>query len=368
LGLNWYFSPFNNGQKDGIYSQLLSVQYSKQSTDNYNDNVFNISSEGEKLRVLWSNRFEFTSKKWLNIGLESSTEDFSQQGPTSDNPVNKDENNDTWSIVSDGLYALSEDLQLSASYRYDNNDIFDNANSYRVGATYAINNDWRVFISQGKAIKNPTFVERFGYFPNSFLGNPNLSPEQQKSTEVGLEGAFDSFSIQISWFDATLDNEILGFVFVPATSQFTAQNATAQSTRQGLELSAQGQYGQYSWQAQYSYLDASEDNNGAQQAELRRSRHTGSLSATYTLNEQHQIYVQADYTGSKLDNYFPPMQAGQIVGLNPYWLVSANYRYTHNKNVSINLRLSNVLNASYEDVFGYNTDGSRALLNLSYSW
>ncbi|MFT6268695.1 MAG: vitamin B12 transporter [Alphaproteobacteria bacterium] len=364
VGLNWYFTPTTNGKKDGIYSQLLSLQYSKQDTDNFSDNLFERMSQGEKLRVLWSNRFEFTANKWLNIGLESTSEDFKQQGPTAQSGVNQSQSNDTWSVVSDGVYAISNALSVSASYRYDNNDIFDNASSYRAGATYAINNDWRVFVSQGQAIKNPTFVERFGFFPNSFLGNPDLVPEQQRSTEAGIEGAFENISIQLNWFNAELNNEVLGFVFVPETGQFTAQNASAQSTREGIELSLSGQIQELSWQAQYSYLDASEGNS----AELRRSRHTGSVSTTYSLDEQHQLYVQADYAGTKFDNFFPPMQAGQRVSLSAYWLLSTNYQYTHNDQLSANLRLSNMFNEDYEDVFGYNTDGSRILLSLAYSW
>lgn len=363
-GLNWYFTPHIDNQKNGIYSQLLSIQYSKQDTDNFSDNLFSRMSSGEKLRVLWSNRFEFTANKWLNIGLESTSEDFKQQGPTAQSGVNQKKSNDTKSIVGDGVYAINNALSLSVSYRYDNNEIFNNANSYRAGATYFINNDWRIFVSRGQAIKNPTFVERFGFFPNSFLGNPELSPEQQQSTEAGIEGAFENISIQLNWFNATLDNEILGFVFVPETGQFTAQNATAESTREGIELSLSGQVDKLSWQAQYSYLDASEGNS----AELRRARHTGSASTTYSFNEQHQVYIQADYAGTKFDNFFPPMQAAQIVSLGSYWLVSANYQYTHNDQLSASLRFSNMFDEDYEDVFGYNTDGSRVLLGFTYSW
>jgi vitamin B12 transporter len=369
IGLNWHFAPTTNGQKDSIYSQLLAIQYSKQSTDNFSNNLFDRMSQGEKLRVLWSNRFEFETNKWLNIGLESTAEDFKQQGPSADSGVNQNESNDTWSIVSDGLYAINDAVSLSASYRYDNNDIFDNASSYRAGATYAINNDWRIFVSQGRAIKNPTFVERFGFFPGSFLGNPDLKPEQQKSTEMGVEGAFDSVSVQLSWFSATLNNEILGFVFVDSTGGFTAKNASSESTREGFELSLHGQFDKLSWQGQYSYLDAKQPAFGnINVAELRRARHTGSVSTTYTLNEQHQLYLQADYAGTKFDNFFPPMQAGQLVSLDSYWLLSTNYHYTHNEQLSANLRLSNVFNKDYEDVFGYNTDGSRALFSIAYNW
>ena len=363
-GLNWYFAPHRNPQEDRIYSQLVSLQYSKQETNNFSNNAFDRTSSGEKLRMLWSNRFEFTTSKWLNIGLESTNEEFTQRGPNAASGVNQQQSNDTWSIVSDGLYALNNELSLSASYRYDNNDIFDNAGSYRIGVTYTISNDWRIFASQGRAIKNPTFVERFGFFPNTFTGNPDLIPEQQTSIEMGIEGAFDNVTVQVNWFNATLNDEILGFVFVPETGGFTAQNSAQESTREGIELSLNGQVNNVSWQAQYSYLDAAQENA----AELRRSKHTGSISATYTYSAQHQYYVQADYTGTKLDQFFPPAQAAQLVSLKSYWLVSANYQYTYSQNISLNVRLSNSFNEQYEDVFGYNTNGREALLGLRYTF
>jgi vitamin B12 transporter len=364
LGLNWHFAPTVNGQKDGIYSQLLSIQYSKQDTDNFSNNMFERSSRGERLRALWSNRLELAAKKWINLGLESSVQNFRQQGLTSDSDINQKRSSETFSFVSDALYALTNELALSASYRYDNNDVFTNDSSYRLGATFKINNDWRVFVSQGKAIKNPTFIERFGFFPNSFLGNPKLSPEQQKSIEAGIEANFDDISLQISAFSATLNNEILGFIFIPETGQFTAQNADTKSTRDGLELSIQGEISAFDWQAQYSYLDASEGNS----AELRRSKHSGSLSTTYTMDKQNQVYIQADYAGTKFDNFFAPMQAGQIVSLKSYWLVSANYQYKHTEKMSFSLRLANLFDANYEDVFGYNTNGRSMLLTASYIW
>jgi vitamin B12 transporter len=365
LGFNWHFTPSENAIEKSIYSQLLSIQYSSQETENFTDKIFDRSSTGKKLRLLWTNRFKFANDKWINIGLESTTEDFEQRGASADNQANQNQSNDTFSFVSDGLYGLTNELSLSASYRYDNNDEFNNADSFRYGTTYAINNDWRLFVSQGKAIKNPTFVERFGFFPGSFLGNESLIPEQQNSTEAGIEGSFNNTSIQVSWFDANLDNEILGFVFDPESGQFTAQNATEKSERQGFEISGSGQIDKLSWQAQYSYLDAMEGSA----RELRRSRHSGSASATYTLNEYHQWYVQADYSGTKFDRFFPPFpQPSQVVSLGSYWLASANYIYNHNDRLSVNLRFSNLFNEEYEDVFGYNTEGRRALLGVRYNW
>ena len=362
--INWHFNEHQTGQEHSIYSQLLSLQYSQQDTNNYSNAQFDRASQGKKLRVLWSNRFEFTSNKWLNIGLESTKEEFMQQGLGPNNGINQQRSNNTWSLVSDGVYALSPALSLSGSYRWDNNDTFKNADSYRVGASYAIGRDWRVYVSQGQAITNPTFVERFGFFPDTFTGNPNLVPEQQKSQEIGIEGAFDTLSLQLNWFTATLNNEILGFVFIPDTGGFSAQNSSGKSQREGVEVSLQGQFKRLNWQAQYSYLDAKQENT----IELRRARHSGSLSATYTHNAKHQYYIQADYTGSRFDSFFDPSAGAQTVALSNYWLLSSNYQYFYSNKLQINLRLSNALNKQYEDVLGYNTNARDFLVGITYQF
>lgn len=375
LGIDWQFAPGTNDSDRPFYSQLLSAQYSKQSNDNFSADVFSGSTTGEKLRVLWNNRFQFSRTNMLNVGLETVEENFEQAGIISFGDPNQRQDNASYSFVGNGQYALSKSINFSLSYRYDNNNEFDNASSYRIGATYQVNNQWRVFASQGQAIKNPSFTERFGFFPQTFLGNPELQPEQQQSTELGLVWADKQTEMQISWFKADLKNEILGFVFDANSGQFTAQNADINSTRTGVEISLVGEIdrigdngsndGSISWQTHYSYLDASESS----QTELRRSPHSASFNITYSNNNAHQFYLQADYTGSRLDRFFPPFpQAAEIVGLESYWLLSANYVFAYSEHLNFNVRLSNALDHQYEDVVGFSGESRRVMFNASYTW
>jgi len=379
LGLNWRFAPLVDKSQatlslTSMYSQLLSLQYSKQSNTNYSDNIFSGGTQGEKLRILWTNHFEFSRNTFINLGIEAVQEDYKQSGPVTFGDPNQTQNNNTYSLVSSGQWALNDAFNLEASLRYDNSDEFKNTESYRLGGVYRFSANWRAFLSTGKAIKNPTFTERFGFFPDTFLGNPELAPETQKSYEAGIEGKLMlkqyAFNVQLSIFDADLNNEILGFVFSPQSGQFTAQNSDGKSKRSGLELSLNGERDAFSWQAQYSYLDAEElDSNRQIETELRRARHTGSASFSYQFDDKNALYMQADYTGGRLDRFFPPFpESPEIVGLNAYWLLSANYRYEVSQTLIINLRLSNMLNRQYEDVVGFSGESSRALLSMRYSW
>lgn len=350
--LNWHFRP----NAESFYSQLLSVQYAQQETINYNNSFLDTGFKGSKLRVLWNNRFDLQSNTWVNLGLESVNEDYKQSGVSIFGDPNQKRSNNHYSLVSSAQYAVLENVNLSASYRYDNNDSFDNAASYRFGATYIINTNWHTFVSMGEALKNPTYTERFGFFPGQFIGNPNLTPETQQSIEAGFEGRLDNISLQVSWFKAELENEILGFVFDPISGGFTAGNANEDSQREGLELSINGSVGDIDYKAQYSYLDASDVNA----SEIRRARHTASISANYLISDKHSVYLQSDYVGTRFD-------LGNTA-LNPYWLVSGNYRYQYSEALNLNARFSNILNHQYEDIVGYSAESSRVLLNLQYTW
>ena len=116
-------------------------------------------------------------------------------------------------------------LSVSASARRDFNDAFQNALSYRLGATTHSSPRW--FVNVGRGVKNPTFVERFGYAPDAFIGNPHLQPETSVGYEVGMAQSWTDGSLTLVVFDASLDDEIDGFAFDADLGGFTARNIAA---------------------------------------------------------------------------------------------------------------------------------------------
>jgi vitamin B12 transporter len=260
---------------------------------------------------------------------------------------------------------LTKRLSLAASYRYDNNEEFNNADSYRFGANYQINEYLQTFLSYAKAVKNPTFTERFGFFPGTFLGNSSLRPESSRSFEVGIDAIWQGYQIQLSWYQAQLENEILGFVFDNNSGLFSARNAAIDSQREGAELEVSSAHKQWRWSLNYAYLNATEGDA----AELRRARHSGSAWLAYDISQAHQLYMQADYMGERKDRFFPPFpQASEVITLSNYWLVSANYRYRYSERLNVSLRVSNAFDQSFEDVVGFSGQSRRAMLNVVYSW
>ncbi len=362
--LRWLYAPKANN-----WSQSLSYQLSRNESENYTQDIFSGSTLGETERLTWLHYFDLSKgagykKNFLNIGVDAVEEDFQQAGPVSFGDPNQSQSNTTISALADGQIGLGEALYLSASLRRDNSDEFEDASSFRLGLSWQAMPNLKIFLSRGKAIKNPSFTERFGFFPGTFQGNPNLTPESSFSNEVGLEYApTDQIDIQLTHFNTELEDEINGFVFDPTSGAFTANNLEETSTRKGFELSLKGYLDRLTWSASYAYLDA----KAPTEIELRRSRHTGSVTLNYTINDKNNVYVQGDYTGSKLDRFFPPFPASaELVELGAYWLLSANYGYKITDRLMLNLRAENLLNEDYEDVFGFVGQKRRITLNLRY--
>ena len=365
--LDWLHSTDNSQ-----WSYNAQLHYSQNQSENFNSGFSASETIGTKTRaVAWAN-YSARSESQLNLGVEWVDDDFEQKGPIGFGDPNQNQTMQTRAVFADASHPLSEIAVLNASVRWDDNTDFDDQTSYRIGPRVNFNATFSAFASFGKAVRNPTFTERFGFFPQTFLGNPNLKPETAKTLEAGVVAHLTKQgSIQLTWFETELENEINGFVFDTDQGMFTAANSQSESRREGLELSLNQRINDWAISAQYSYLDAEElsDTNNPL-TELRRPSHNGALVITYTpMNSQHTANVSFDYTGSRFDQFFPPFpNPAQRVKLDAYWLMSAAWRYQHSNSVSIQLSAHNLLDEDYEDVVGFVGEGRQIRLKGTYQF
>ena len=130
----------------------------------------------------------------------------------------------------------------SLSARHDDNSDFDDANDYRAAVRIPIVKErTTLFVNAGTGTENPTFTERFGFTPDTFIGNPNLRPERSRSVSVTVEQLFgESTRVRITGFHDRLEDEIDGFAFDAVALGFTAVNTNGESRRDGIEVSVAG--------------------------------------------------------------------------------------------------------------------------------
>jgi len=352
---------------EGAWTHTAGVALTDTDSDFFTDGSFTNGFEGKKLKLDYQTDYYLTTdtaEHIFTLALEHEDEDFSQRGATPDAPRNQDQSITTRSVVGQYALDLTQGLSLTAALRFDDNDNFDDASTYRLTGSYALpDSATRLHTSYGTGVKNPTFTELFGFFPGSFIGNPDLQPEQARSWDIGVEQAFldRQWLIDITYFQGRFEDEIVT-TFDNETFLSSVENAEGTSRRKGVELSLRGQINeQLGVTASYSFVD-SEDPDGEQ--ELRRPRHTASLNLDYRfLNNRARLNLGVDYSGEQDDFFFGTFPAERVV-LDDYTLVNLRGSYQINDDVSVYGRIENLLDEDYQDVFGYATQGIGAFAGL----
>ena len=356
---------------DGRWQHKLMVAQSNNDNEAFADGTLGNVTASTKDQIQYiGSLFWNNGAQRLSFLAEREEEDYKQRGPLNWGlDPNQDRERDTDSFALELRTDISDDLSFAASGRYDDNSEFDSASTFRVEAIYQLNDGLRLRSAYGTAVKNPTFTERFGFYTN-FIGNPNLEPEESSSWELGMDKQMGELSLSATLFDTELESEIDGFVYDPATFAYTSGNKEGKSQRQGVEFTASvNMSDNLVINAAYTYTDSVEaDGVGGYKDEIRRARHTGSLNLAWQAMDNLQINTNAQYSGSQTDTYFPPWPTpSQTVTMDDYRLININANYSASDKLDIYLRLDNLLDDDYEEVFGYQTLGFGASLGLRFS-
>ena len=356
---------------DGRWQHKLVIAQSKHDNEAFADGVLgNVTASTKDQYQYIGSMFWDDSSQRISVLAEREEEDYRQRGPLNWGlDPNQDRERDTDSFAIEYRNDISDRLSLALSSRYDDNSEFDSANTYRMEAVYQLSDDTRLRSAYGTAVKNPTFSERFGFYTN-FIGNPELKPEESTSWELGIDQQLGDFSLSATVFNSELENEINGFAYDAVNMGFTAVNNEGVSKRQGVELTASVDLdASLAISAAYTYTDSVQPNGaGGYEDEVRRARHTANLNLAWQATDLLQLTTNVQYSGSQSDEFFPPWPTpSQIVTLNDYTLLNVNANFSATDRLDIYLRLDNLLDDDYEEVFGYQTLGFGASLGLRFS-
>ncbi len=354
---------------DGRLSHHFYARYLETDNRNLADGVQNSSTASDRKTFTYQSDIQL-GENLLSLAIEHERTRFEQQGEIGFGDPNQRQQMSVNSLVADFQGRSIDRLTWLLSARYDDNSDFDSALSGRLSLAYHLSSTTLVRANLGTGRKAPTFIERFGFFPGQFIGNPDLKPEKSKSFDLGIDRLlFDNaVEIQLAVFYQNLEDEINGFVFDPDTFLFTAENIDGDSIRKGVEAAATFNVTEnLSFGGSYTYTDSTEnDRSGNDVRELRRPRHSGSLNGSFRfLNERARLTVVADYGGTSTDIFFPPFpEPSEIVSLDSFWLLDLTASYDINRTTNIFVRALNLLDEDYEQVYGYRTPGRSAFVGV----
>jgi vitamin B12 transporter len=354
--------------KDSPWSGSFSVNWLDTDNENFSDGLWETSTSAESLEfrlktsVLLGNADEQDHR--LTFALDRDDVDFSQRGIASPfGDPNQDQSYNVTGYAGEYVGSPTDGLTWTANARLDNYSDFDSAFTWQVAGSQRIHSVWKLRGSVGTGSKAPTFTERFGFYPDFFIGNPDLNPETSKGWEFGLETSFDQYRYQLSavYFNQKLKDEINGFVFDPDTFLFTAANKDGRSVRKGVEVVLDGQViSTLSFNATYTYIDATEsDSFGNKSREVRRPWHMASLNLRYGFaSNRGNVNFNVNYSGNQLDNFFPPPNFSQEqVKLDSYTLVDIAASWKLNASLELVGRITNLFNEDYEEILGFARPG-----------
>lgn len=257
-----------------------------------------------------------------------------------------------YGYVGEYRVGLWDRLFLSGSVRFDDNDIFEDATTFRTTAAYVHEETGtRLHGSYGTGVKNPDLFELFGFAP-PFVGNPDLTPEKSRGWDVGVEQTLldERLTVDATYFNHRITDLIQGF-------GNTAVNVGGTSRIWGFEISGRAEVlDGLTVNGEYTFTHGLDANNVQL---VRRARHLASLNANYAfLDDRANVNVGVDYNGAQRDLEFSAFYANsQNITLASYVLVTLAASYEVFDGIEIYGRVENALDQDYEEVLFYSTPG-----------
>ena len=239
-------------------------------------------------------------------------------------------------------------IEVTAGVRYDDFDEFGSETSPRVAVAF-VRAGHKVRAAYGEGFRAPAIGEL--YFP--FGGNVNLGSEHSRNVEVGYERFSASGSFSVALFDTDYE----GLITFGPTFQF--ENIAAARAR-GIEVGAARRLGPWQIDASYTWLNTEDEATGEEL--LRRPEHSGSFAVGYHA-PAYSAQLVLTHKGERND----------VTDLFPFGTVS-NEAYTvadvvlHYRLGTLTpyLKLENLTDQGYEEVFGYPSGRRRAVVGLRW--
>lgn len=290
----------------------------------------------------------------ISLGVERERESVTAVGPF----VDFDRSITGHSVY--GLYqlALFDDLFLTAGGRFDDNERFEDATTYRFTAAYRHEGTGtRLHGSYGTGVKNPALFELYGSTAD-FRPNPDLEPERTRGWDLGVEQALLGGRLLLGavYFDQRVDN------LIALTGQSVA-NLDGESRARGVELTATVYLlDDLDLTGTYTYTD-SRDPDGNEL--VRRPRHQAAADLSYRfLEDRAAVHLGVVRVGARNDSAFDAAYNRSVVRLDPYTLVNLAASVRVTGRLEVFGRIENLLDEDYEEAFTYGAPGRAGYIGL----
>ncbi|SLN76682.1 TonB-dependent receptor plug domain-containing protein [Oceanibacterium hippocampi] len=349
---------------DGAWEHILGADYNEDSADSLAAGAVTFESEGEKKKFDYQTNVFFETpsvagaRHTVTLLAEREHESQVTKSPFGGSDLDLTSNG----YVGEYRVGLWERVFLSGSMRYDDNEIFDDATTYRVTAAYLHEETaTRLHGSYGTGVKNPTLFELFGFGP-TFVPNPGLSQEKSKGWDIGVEQEIldGRATIDVTYFDNRITDLIQG-------AGNTAINISGTSRIRGIEVAARATLLEgLTLGASYTYTDG-QDANGDRLIRLARHIASGDLNYAFA-DGRANVNLGVRYNGEQQDFQFSNFFINRDrVTLDDYVLVNVAASYRLQEHVELYARVENLLDEDYQEVLGFSNPGIGGFVGVRFT-
>lgn len=353
-GLNGNLSLF-----EGIWDQRLAVTYSDSNRENVDESpgafVPYSKFEGNKLKVNWQHDIHFVDFNTLTLGFSDEEEWMSTDS------ISRKSQNTAGYYLQDQIN-LWDRSYTTAGVRYDDNNRFGGKTTWRVTQLFAIDEiGTRIKGSYGTGFKTPSLFQLFAPADPFFghIGNPDLKPETSRGWDVGFTQTLwdERVLFGASYFSNHFE-DLIGFT----TGYNNIDSASSKGVESYIEINP---LPGLTLRGNYTYTESEDDTTGL--AQLRLPKNKGSVNINYNFLEHANINLNVLVVGDRADLDFSsfPFRRVTVPG---YTVVNLAGSYEVNQYLKTFVRIDNLFDKQYQEVFGFGTSGVSAFggIRLSY--
>lgn len=312
------------------------------------------------------------------VGLYVEDEQLTQRSDSAGLRERVSPSRNAQSLYSQLLLQWSEMLFVTSGFRLDDGSTYGTHVNPRVSAAFilpGLKTKFRGGFSKG--LKAPSFVDNFGTGSTFYQGNPDLSPEESTSWEIGVDQPVEfqalSAELNVTYF-STEFRDMIAFVFREGPDFLNVQRARSRGVEFGGRLyfshgiSARGSYTFLETQV----LDSGGVGGAAfvdGKSLIRRPEHVGSLTFNYTyndLNTNFHIFFKGrvrdlDYSRGfssrrvRLQGYVRSDLALSYVLFRDRWNI---------RSFALEGQAKNIFDQNYEEVYGFSSAGATFLVGF----
>ncbi|WP_173129547.1 TonB-dependent receptor domain-containing protein [Pseudaquabacterium terrae] len=248
-------------------------------------------------------------------------------------------------------------LNLQADLRHDDNSVYGEVDTGRLGASIAVGAGWRVRALAGQSFKAPSFNDLF--YPG--YGVPTIRPERSKSIELGIDGRWTGADFSATAYRNRTRDMV---AYEPDRSRcpndpafnFGCAANIGRARLQGLSLAGGAQFGAWQGRAALDFVDAKDADTG--QRLQRRAAHQASVSLDHDAGAW-LVGVAALNVGARPDG-------GKVLA--QYTTIDLRARWRLAPQWQLEAKLLNATDRDIEPVRDYQALGRQAWIGVRWDW